>query len=140
MPLDNRKPKPRLGSPNTSITDLFRLDRRTILITGGGGAVGLEVAKSVVESGGDAICLDLAEKPLQEEWQRAETAAEKHGRGLSYYPCDITNLQALEDVFQLALSRVGYPLRGLVTCHGISAGGPALTFPISTVQKLLDVN
>jgi NAD(P)-dependent dehydrogenase (short-subunit alcohol dehydrogenase family) len=37
-------------------------------VTGGGGAMGLEVARAVLELGGDAICVDRAEKPLPELW------------------------------------------------------------------------
>ncbi|KAK5092614.1 hypothetical protein LTR70_001997 [Exophiala xenobiotica] len=137
-----RNPHPRLGHPSTSITDLFRLDNRTILIAGGGGAVGLEVAKSVLETGGDVILLDRAEQPLntEGEWQRVQDAARQHQNQVLYYACDITDPSNLQRLFVGAISQTRFPLRGLVTCHGLSAGGPALDFPTSTLTKLLDVN
>lgn len=30
--------------------------------------MGLEVARSILETGGDVICVDLAKEPLAEEW------------------------------------------------------------------------
>jgi nucleoside-diphosphate-sugar epimerase len=39
-----------------------------ITVTGGGGAMGLVLAGSILESGGDVICLDLADEPPKEEW------------------------------------------------------------------------
>jgi len=140
MAPQSHEAKPRLGFPSTPITDLFRLDSRTILITGGGGAVGLEVARSVLETGGDVICLDRAEQPLPNEWQRVQEKAGTHHNKAWYYTCDLTDGSTLQSTFDLAISRTRYPLRGLVTCHGLSAGGSALEFSISTVTKLLDVN
>jgi nucleoside-diphosphate-sugar epimerase len=37
-------------------------------VTGGGGAVGLEAARSILESGGDVICIDRQDAPLQAPW------------------------------------------------------------------------
>jgi NAD(P)-dependent dehydrogenase (short-subunit alcohol dehydrogenase family) len=37
-------------------------------VTGGGGSVGLEAARAILESGGDVICLDRQDEPLQEPW------------------------------------------------------------------------
>lgn len=125
---------------NTRILDLFRLDGRTIVITGGGGAVGLEVARSVLESGGNAICVDLAAEPLQDEWERAQHATNGVDGKLTYISCDITDSQAFEKALATAFNNAEYPFRGLVTCHGISAGGPAAEFSLETTQKLLDVN
>ena len=66
--------------------DLFRLDDRTILsasttihmmhessymshaVSGGAGAVGSTVGKAVLESGGDAVLVDLASAPSAETW------------------------------------------------------------------------
>lgn len=43
-------------------------DHLTMNRTGGGGAMGLNVATSILESGGDVICIDRMEKPLPELW------------------------------------------------------------------------
>lgn len=57
----------------------------------------------------------------------------------SYYTCDITDADAIARVFQHA-EKSRYPLQGLITCHGLSAGGDSIDFPLDKVRKLLDVN
>lgn len=57
----------------------------------------------------------------------------------SYHTCDITDIDAITKVFQEA-EKSRYPLQGLVTCHGLSAGGPSIDFPLDRVRTLLDVN
>lgn len=44
-----------------------------MLVSGGGGSVGLEVARSVLESGGDVVCLDSQDEPLAEPWGQSST-------------------------------------------------------------------
>lgn len=89
MSSKERQTKPPVGDTRRSIQDLFRMDNRTIVststihcektrrnrrlkyartVTGGGGAVGLEAARSILESGGDVVCLDRQDKPLPGPW------------------------------------------------------------------------
>ncbi|TKX22170.1 D-arabinitol 2-dehydrogenase-like protein 2 [Elsinoe australis] len=140
MSPSNRLAKPRLGDPSSAALDLFRLDHQTIAITGGGGAVGLEVARSVLEVGGDVICLDQQKEPLWEPWEKALSAAKRYHTKIWFYQCDITKTDDLKSIFGTAISETRFPLRGLVTCHGLSAGGPSLDFPIDKVRQLMDVN
>lgn len=56
-----------------------------------------------------------------------------------YELCDITDSDAIEELFR-KYQNTRFPLRGLVTCHGLSAGGASIDFPLSTVRKLLEVN
>jgi short-subunit dehydrogenase involved in D-alanine esterification of teichoic acids len=72
----DRDIKPRKSTAEISTKDLFRLDERTILITGGGGSMGLEVASSILESGGDVVCVDRAESPLLEPWEKVQRIVE----------------------------------------------------------------
>ncbi|KAF3398789.1 hypothetical protein DPV78_007020 [Talaromyces pinophilus] len=58
MTTKQRDPKPAIGGKDRSMQTLFRLDGRTIIITGGGGSVGLEAASAILESGAGVICLD----------------------------------------------------------------------------------
>lgn len=58
----------------SNIHVLFSFDRLVSdhheTVTGGGGAMGLEIARSVLESGGDVICFDRQESPLVQPWGR----------------------------------------------------------------------
>jgi NAD(P)-dependent dehydrogenase (short-subunit alcohol dehydrogenase family) len=135
-----RESKHRQCTAETSTKDLFRLDERTILVTGGGGAMGLEVTGSILESGGDVVCVDRAESPLPEPWAKVQRIADQHKTHVWYYTCDITNVDDIRTLFETATARTRYPLRGLVTCAGISGGGPAVDFSIDQVRRILDVN
>ena len=135
-----REHKPRESTAATSIDDLFRLDARTIVVTGGGGAVGLEAARSILELGGDVVCLDRAESPLPELWAKVQHACERHNTQVWYYTCDITDTDGVRKVFETAMAKTRFPLRGLVACAGISGGGPTVDFSILEVRRILDIN
>ena len=136
----DRDRKPHQSTAETHTKDLFRLDERTILVTGGGGAMGLEIASSVLESGGDVVCVDRAERPLPEPWAKVQRIAERCKTQVWYHTCDITNVDEIRKLFEVATAETRYPLRGLVTCAGISGGGPAVDFSIAEVRSLLDIN
>jgi NAD(P)-dependent dehydrogenase (short-subunit alcohol dehydrogenase family) len=40
----------------------------------------------------------------------------------------------------MATPKTRYPLRGLVTCAGISGVGPTVDFSIDAVRKIVDIN
>ncbi|KAE9375180.1 oxidoreductase [Stipitochalara longipes BDJ] len=132
--------KPRQSTANVPTKDLFRLDERTILITGGGGSIGLEVASSILESGGDVVCVDRAESPLEEPWVKVQRLAEEWKTKVWYYMCDVTDVEAVDALFKTATAKTRYPLRGLVTCAGISGGGPTVDFPVDKVRRIMDIN
>ncbi|KAH8588909.1 oxidoreductase [Bisporella sp. PMI_857] len=136
----DRSLKPRQSTASLPTKDLFRLDARTILITGGGGAMGLEVAGSVLESGGDVICVDRAASPLLEPWAKVQRIAEQHGAQAWYHECDITSEADVAALLAAAIAKTRFPLRGLVTCAGISGGGPAVEFSVAEARRIMDVN
>ncbi|KAL4945629.1 hypothetical protein BDV06DRAFT_184406 [Aspergillus oleicola] len=120
--------------------DLFNLRERTIIITGGVGALGLEVARAVLECGGDVICVDCVENPSTEKWESTQKLATACGSKVWYYVCDISDPEHTQSVFDTAVSQARYPLRGLVTCAGISPLGPSLEFSIPEAKRVIDVN
>ncbi|KAL2014301.1 hypothetical protein VTN00DRAFT_1826 [Thermoascus crustaceus] len=136
----NRETKPRVGGPEVSTRDLFRLDGRTVLITGGTGALGLEVAGSVLESGGDVICIDLPELPPEAGWTKVQAIAETHGTRATYYSCDVTDADRLRFLFEETMPKTRYPLRGVVTCAGVSGRVPAVDYPVDDFRRIVDIN
>ena len=135
-----RDSKPRQCTAETSTQELFRLDERTVIVTGGGGAMGLQVTSSVLESGGDVVCIDRAESPLPELWAKVQRIKEQHKTQVWYYACDITNVDEIRKLLENATAKARYPLRGLVACAGISGGGPTVEFSIDEVRRILDIN
>ncbi|KAF2442913.1 short chain dehydrogenase [Karstenula rhodostoma CBS 690.94] len=118
--------------------DLFRLDGRTIVISGGLGAVGSTVGKAILESGGDVVFIDLAHQP--ELWSKIEATAAANGTKAWYHRLDVTQADAFPPVFDTIRDQIRHPLRGLVACTGISGVCDATSYPIHAFRKVLDVN
>lgn len=102
--------------------------------------MGLQVAKAILETGGDVICIDRAKEPLKFEWQESQVQAKSSGSQISYHTCDITDRNAVANIFSNVVTNSRHPLRGLVTCHGLSAGGSSLEFSMTKALQLADVN
>ncbi|KAI1841787.1 hypothetical protein JX265_007109 [Neoarthrinium moseri] len=135
-----REAKASQGDPSTPVANLFRLDGRTVVVTGASGFLGTTVTESVLESGGDVICLDVLDKPTAPSWSAVEDAATKHNGRLWYYQCDMTDEEGVTKAFSALVTNLRYPIRGLVTCAGVSDNGPATEFPAESFRRLLDIN
>ena len=69
-----------------------------------------------------------------------EDAAKKHGGRLTSYILDATDENAIRETFAEFVPTLRYPLKGLVTCAGLSRNGPATKFPASSFRRMLDIN
>ncbi|KAK9770837.1 putative D-arabinitol 2-dehydrogenase [Seiridium cardinale] len=136
----HREAKPSQGNPSAAVGDLFRLDGRTIIVTGASGFLGTTVAGSILESGGDVVCLDVVDAPKPADWEPIRKAAEKYAGNLTYHQCDVRDAQGITDTFSEFVPSLRYPIRGLVACAGVSDNGPATEFPAESFRRLLDIN
>ena len=102
--------------------------------------MGLEVASSILESGGDVVCVDRSESPLPDLWSKVQRIKEQHKAQVWYYACDITNVDEIRKLFETVTAVTRYPLRGLIACAGVSGGGPTVDFSIDEVRRILDIN
>ncbi|KAI0171225.1 oxidoreductase [Pestalotiopsis sp. NC0098] len=134
-----REVKESHANPSAPIADLFRLDGRTVIVTGASGFLGTTVAASVLETGGDVICLDVVDSPKSSDWDAVLKAAEKYGGNVSYYQCNVRDEQGVTDTFA-KFQDLRFPIRGLVACAGVSDDGPATEFPADSFRRLLDIN
>lgn len=120
---------------------LFSLGGRTIVITGGGGGLGIVLMQAVLDAGADAACLDLPPEPSP-EFFALQKLASSNGLQATYFRCDITNedetRKVLEGIAAEGMSR-GKPLQGAITCAGIQQMVPALDYPIDGLRKMMDV-
>ncbi|KAF2099539.1 NAD(P)-binding protein [Rhizodiscina lignyota] len=125
---------------NGNIWDRFSLNGRSIIVTGAVGGMGVQVVRGILEAGGDVVCIDRVEIPNASDWERSEAIASSSGSKLSYYKCDVSDVEGTYTVFEAALSQARYPLRGLVTCAGIGWVGPSISFPIDEARRIVEVN
>ncbi|KAI1343299.1 oxidoreductase [Xylariaceae sp. FL0016] len=134
---ERKKPQ---GNPPASVADLFRLDGRTIVVTGASGFLGTTVAASILESGGDVVCIDVVDEPESSEWEGFKVSAKKYANQVSYYQCDVQDALGVGNAFARFVPTLRYPIRGLVACAGISDNGPVVDFPPESFRRLLDTN
>ncbi|KAF2625030.1 NAD(P)-binding protein [Macroventuria anomochaeta] len=120
--------------------DLFRLDGRTILVSGGAGAVGTIVGKAILESGGDVVFLDLMPQMPEDKWRDVLASTEVSNAEARYQQLNVQDeatIMAAMDQIRTGLRR---PIRGLVTCAAISGESDACDYSVSTFRQILDVN
>ncbi|OAA54714.1 oxidoreductase, short chain dehydrogenase/reductase family [Niveomyces insectorum RCEF 264] len=135
-----REVKERQGGPNVRPLDLFRLDGRTIILTGGAGYLGIELAECVMECGADVVSLDVVASPPADRWSHLEDVAKQHGRRIAYYKLDNTDAKAIPDAFSSFVPGLRYPIRGFVQCAGVSETERALDYPVDRFRRLMDIN
>ncbi|KAJ3529529.1 hypothetical protein NM208_g9720 [Fusarium decemcellulare] len=135
-----REAKAPQSDDSVPVSQLFRLDNRTIVVTGAAGFLGTTVAKAIIESGGHVVGLDVGEEPQSAAWDGVIQAAKSHSRSLQYYQCDVRDSQGMADTFARFTPVLSSPIRGLVSCAGVSDNGPATEFPVESFRRLLDIN
>jgi NAD(P)-dependent dehydrogenase (short-subunit alcohol dehydrogenase family) len=125
------------------IHTLFSLRGRSVVITGAGRGLGITLAVAVLESGGDAICLDLLPSPSESEWSIISALQKDRGVHASYHQCDITNETAVQQVLASTAEEAkqrGRPIRSLISCAGIQQMKDAIDYPVDGFRKMMDVN
>ncbi|KAJ5379848.1 uncharacterized protein N7496_002276 [Penicillium cataractarum] len=135
-----REAKPRQGGADRPLLDLFSLRGHTIIISGGGGGLGTTVADSVLECGGNVVCLDLAPEPSHAPWKTLQSKASDTKAQLIYHQCDVTSSESVVEVFLKLKGALGAPIRGLVACVGQSDTGPSIDYPASDFLRILNIN
>ncbi|CAK7200419.1 hypothetical protein SEUCBS139899_003114 [Sporothrix eucalyptigena] len=137
-----REAKAPQGNAAVPVTELFKLNDRTVLVTGASGFLGVQVSTAILESGGDVVGLDIVESPSTEVWDKSHLleTAKKHGRKLFYYPCNVRDEAGVAAVFEKISAAIEHPIRGLVACAGRSIAGPATEFSPDDFRSVVDLN
>lgn len=121
---------------------LFSLKDQTILITGAGRGLGIELALGVVENGGHVAALDILDTP-SDEWAHLQKTAKQRNVTVTYRKADITD----EEDFKSAVAEISArgrslnaPLQGAIACAGIQQKIPTLDYPVADFERMLKVN
>ncbi|RYO55995.1 hypothetical protein AA0116_g8803 [Alternaria tenuissima] len=119
--------------------DLFKLDERTIIISGGAGAVGTVVGRAILESGGDVVFVDVS-NPDPKAWSSLQEYAKANNTSATFQTLDVQDEASITSAFTTIRTTLRHPIRGLVSCAAISGESDACDYPIATFRKILDIN
>ena len=115
--------------------DMFRLDGKRALVTGGSKGIGLGIAKGFAEAGADLV---LAARS-QEELDEAASSIAQAGHRAATTSFDLANVEAIGDWYQ-GLVREHGAFDILVNDAGVVKHGAAEQLPLSEFRDVLAVN
>lgn len=118
------------------VADLFRLDGKVALITGGRGALAEAMAATLADLGCD---IALASRNEQECAAIADDVAARFGRRAIGLRCDIAREEEVEAVVAQTVERLGR-IDILINNAGASWWGLPEEIPLSGWRKVMDVN
>ena len=116
--------------------DMFRLDGRVALITGGGGGLGEVFAQTLAAAGADIVLLGRRESVVQ---NFATKLANDTGRRTLALAADVTDAAQVDAAAARALDAFGH-VDILVNNAGTNIRKPALDFTPEEWQQVLQVN
>src|SRR5512136_979041 len=116
--------------------DLFRLDGKVALVTGGGRGIGKFIATGLAEAGANLVI--ASRKMINLEAAAAEI---RNACGVEVLPvaCDVAKEEDIDGLVKAALSRFGR-IDILVNNAGATWGAPTLEFPLERWDQLFNVN
>jgi gluconate 5-dehydrogenase len=117
------------------MTDKFRLDGKTSMVTGGSRGIGLGIATALAEAGADIVVVARDAANL-EEARRRLTAT---GRTVRTYPSDVSRFEDLPELYrQVSQDTGGVDI--LVNNAGGIVRGAAKDVDIANVHPILELN
>ena len=118
------------------VLDLFRLDGKLALVTGGAGGLGLTMATALAEVGADVA---LADRALAACEKAAATLAASTGRKTKAYEVDVTSPASVEHLVKTIEAEMA-PIDVLLNSAGVNIRGNADQLSEADWDLVVDVN
>ncbi|MCF8565237.1 SDR family oxidoreductase [Alicyclobacillus tolerans] len=118
-----------------NVFDLFRLDGKVAVVTGGGRGLGQQIAQAYSEAGAKVVLCSRRVENCEQVQRDIEAAG---GEALAL-ALDVTTPDSVNDAVAKALDRFG-KIDILVNNSGASWGAPALDMPYDAWQKVVQTN
>jgi NAD(P)-dependent dehydrogenase (short-subunit alcohol dehydrogenase family) len=115
--------------------DLFSLQGKTAIVTGGGRGLGEQIAEAYADAGANVV---VCSRNLDVCQQISESLRTKGVRSLAL-KCDVSNSEEIQYVVDETMKEFGR-IDILVNNSGVSWGAPALEMPAEKWNKVMDIN
>ena len=119
-----------------SVRELFLLDGKKVIVTGGGGGIGSAVAHGLAELGADVALLDIDTESVETV---REMLKEKFSVEVLAIPVDVRDAGQVEEAVDKIAEDFGR-VDILVNCHGIGQWSKAEEMGEEEWDRMLDVN
>ena len=115
--------------------DLFRLDGKTAIVTGGGRGLGRYMAEALSDAGASVVLCSRKKEPLTEVQREIEAGG---GRALAV-EFDVTDEESVEGVVSAAAESFG-SVDVVVNNSGVTWGAPPEEMPLERFDQVMRVN
>jgi gluconate 5-dehydrogenase len=121
-----------------NILDSFKLDGRTVVVTGAAGNLGMHFAESIASAGADLAVMDIAPTKDKLEEFAAKLAAE-YGVKAVPYTIDISSEADVKDKCEQVMAEFGH-IDGLMNVAGINHHGAVAEYTEEDLTRLMNIN
>jgi gluconate 5-dehydrogenase len=118
------------------VEDLFRLDRKVALITGGAGGIGHMLALGLSRYGAKVVVSSRSQEALEEA---ARHIVDETGNEVLAFAADVTQEQSVSDLVKKVTDKLG-TIDILVNAMGLNIKRDSFEFPMEDWRRLLDIN
>jgi len=118
-----------MGHPQLDLTN------KTAVVVGGTSGIGLALTKALAQAGANFVPSGRRAEMVR----KAVAEVESLGRASFIQPCDVADLDSLEQLLASARAKFG-SVQILVNCAGRTKRAPTLDFPDSEWNAILDTN
>ncbi|KAF9893009.1 hypothetical protein FE257_012420 [Aspergillus nanangensis] len=119
-----------------SILNLFSLEGKTVIVTGGTGGLGAAMSIALAQAGANIVSLQLPDDPLGKTFQEE---IEKLHRQFSVFECNLTDPGSIREVFA-SMWAAGIVPDILLNCAGTNRRGKIEDISDEDINLVLDVN
>jgi gluconate 5-dehydrogenase len=117
-------------------SELFNLEGKTALVTGGSRGIGLAVVQELATHGADIAIIARTKEQLE---KAANQIQNNTGKKVSTYPFDLGDIKGIEPLFEkIAAETNGVDI--LVNCAGTTIRGPSEDVDLATWNHVIEVN
>lgn len=118
-----------------NVMDLFNLEGKTAIVTGGGSGLGAQIAEGFAEAGANIV---VCSRKLEACQEISDQLKEKGVNSLAI-ACDVTNPEDVKKVVERTMEEFG-AIDILVNNSGASWGASVVDMPLEAWEKVMAVN